>query len=108
MNVRASKRRGYALTLVIIFLVLFLAMLGMAYRQTAAVLRVETVRSVQTRRDQGCLLAAVQCIHYLETATSPTSPQVFTVNGFPNTFTVTFSQDLVDHTVWTITAVPTQ
>jgi len=99
-----SDRRGYALLLVIIFVVLFLAMLGVVWRQTASVLRVETLRAIQARRDQGCLLAAVQGIHYLEQNTTPTSPQTFTVNG--RFFTVTFLQDPVDATKWTVRAVP--
>jgi hypothetical protein len=107
MNGKRPARRGYALLLVIVFLVLFLAMLGTAWRQVASVLRVETVRAVQTRRDQGCLLAAVKGIHYLEETATPSSPQVFVVDGFSTPFTVTFTQDSVDPTLWTVKAVPT-
>jgi hypothetical protein len=102
-----SPRRGYALLLVIVFLVLFLAMLGTAWRQVASVLRVESVRYTQTRRDQGCLLAAVQGIHYLEETATPDASRVFTIPGFTNTFTVTFTQDPVHTTEWTIKAKPT-
>jgi hypothetical protein len=107
MNRNRSARRGYALLLVIVFLVLFLAMLGTAWRQVASVLRVETVRAVQTRRDQGCLLAAIQGIHYLEETSTPDSSRVFTIDGFSNTFTVTFTQDPNDHTLWTVRSLPT-
>jgi len=107
MNRKPSARRGYALILVIVFLVIFLAMLGTAWRQVASVLRVETIRAVQTRRDQGCLLAAVRGIHYLEETTTPSSPQEFIIDGFSNTFTVTFVQDPADTTIWTVKAVPT-
>ena len=102
---KPSARRGYALVLVIVFLVIFLAMLGTAWRQVASVLRVETVRAVQTRRDQGCLLAAVKGMHYLEETATPSSPQDFIVDS--SRFTVTFVQDPADTTKWTITAVPT-
>ena len=107
MKRKPSARRGYALLLVIVFLVLFLAMLGTAWRQVASVLRVETVRAVQTRRDQGCLLAAVQGIHYLEETATPDPSRVFTIDGFATTFTVTFTQDPVYPTRWTVKAAPT-
>ena len=107
MNRKPSARRGYARMLVIVFLVIFLAMLGTAWRQVASVLRVETVRAVQTRRDQGCLQAAVKGMHYLEQTATPSSPQEFIIDGFSNTFTVTFVQDAHDPTIWTVTAVPT-
>ena len=92
MNRKRSARRGYALLMVIVFLVLFLAMLGTAWRQVASVLRVETVRAVQTRRDQGCLLAAIQGIHELEASGTPSSnPWYPVVDG--KSYTVTFTQD---------------
>jgi hypothetical protein len=102
---RRPDRRGYALVLVCIFVILFLAMLGVAWRQTASVLRIESLRAVQTRRDQGCLLAAVQGIHYLEQNISPSSPQTYTIGG--RSFTVTLTQDTVDTAQWTVRAVPT-
>ena len=111
MKRKPSARRGYALVLVIVFLVIFLAMLGTAWRHVASVLRVETVRAVQTRRDQGCLLAAVKGMHILETTATPTSPTTVSgliVDGFTDyTFTVTFVQDAGDSTKWTVKAVPT-
>jgi hypothetical protein len=107
MKRRPSRRGGYALMLVIVFLVIFLALLGTAWRHVASVLRVETVRAIQTRRDQGCLLAVIKGMHYLEDTATPSSPQEFAIDGFSNTFTVTFEQDSGDPTIWTIKAVPT-
>jgi hypothetical protein len=109
MNREPSARRGYALMLVIVFLVLFLAMLGIAWRQVASVLRVETVRAVQTRRDQGCLLAAIQVMHLLEENPALTSPQEsIVVPGFEDSlFTVTFEKDTSTPPIWTIMAKPT-
>jgi hypothetical protein len=109
MNRRQSARRGYALMLVIVFLVLFLAMLGIAWRQVASVLRVETVRAVQARRDQGCLLAAIQVMHMLEENSALTSPQEsIVVPGFEDAFfTVTFEKDTSSPPIWSITARPT-
>jgi hypothetical protein len=116
-------RRAYALMLVLIFVALFLAMLGVAWRQMASVLRIEKVRTNQIQRDQGCLLAAVQGIHYLE-ANSPTDSPItkyFTYtkdandvkiwdppsdtpipNGNP-VYKVIFTVDETDPTIWTVT-----
>jgi len=105
MNGKRSARRGYALLLVIVFLVLFLAMLGTAWRQVASVLRVETARKVQTQRDQGCLLAAIWGMHELEAAGTATSPSYsLPIDG--KSYTVTFTQDPVDLTIWTVKATP--
>jgi hypothetical protein len=107
------QRRGYALMLVVIFVALFLAMLGMAWRPTASLLRTETVRAVQTRRDRGCMLAAVLGIHYLErcraNSTTPTTPQLYLVDGFSNYFTVTFTLESTNgsNKTWSIVATPT-
>lgn len=103
-QIRHTLRRGYALMLTCIFVILFLAMLGVVWRQTASILRIESLRAVQTRRDQGCLLAAVQGIHYLEQTSSPAPAQSYTIDG--RTYTVTFVQDTADTTQWTVRAVP--
>jgi hypothetical protein len=113
MNASRPNRRGYALMLVIIFIALFLTMLGLAWRQTSSLLRVETIRAVQMRRDQGCLPAAILGIHYLETcqanSTTPSSPQLYLIDGFPNTFTVAFTLESTSGgKTWSIVATPTQ
>jgi hypothetical protein len=106
MNKRRPARRGYALMLVMLFVVLFLVMLGVTWRQVASVLRIETVRQSQVRRDRGCLLAVVQGIHFMETTPPAASPYVWgtTIDG--KSFTVTFTQDPGDSTLWTVEAVP--
>jgi hypothetical protein len=107
MNRKPPARRGYALMLVIVFLVIFLAMLGTAWRQVASVLRVETVRAAQTQRDQGALLAALQTMHRLEADPTLTSPlEGVVVDGFTDyTFNVTFEHDSSTPPIWTIKAV---
>jgi hypothetical protein len=108
-----SNRRGYALMLVIVFVALFLTMLGLAWRQTSSLLRVETIRAIQSRRDRGCLLAAVRGIHYLEKcqaeAAVPEAAQAYYIDGFPNTFTVTFTLEAASggSKTWSVTAKPT-
>lgn len=106
------NRRGYALMLVVIFVALFLTMLGLSWRHTASLLRVETVRAVQMRRDRGCLQAAIQGIHYLEkckVSGDTPSTQQFLIDGFSKTFDVSFSNEGVSggSTTWKIIAAPT-
>ncbi len=54
---RFLRRRGYALMIVIIFSVIFLAMLGMVWNQIGSAMRAFTVRSQQIQRDQGAVQA---------------------------------------------------
>ena len=52
--------------IVLVFVMLFLAMLGTAWRQLGSVLRIETVRAKQMTRDQGSLKAAAKALRLLE------------------------------------------
>jgi hypothetical protein len=107
MTGKRPARRGYALMLVMIFVILFLATLGVAWRQVKSVLRIETVRATQMRRDQGCLPAVVRAIHFLETTMPGSSPYVWNTTVDGRAFTVTLTQqDPTDLTIWTIEAVP--
>jgi hypothetical protein len=106
MKGKRSRRSGYALMLVVLFVVLFLAMLGVTWRQVASVLRIETVRQSQVRRDQGCLMAVLKGIRFLET-TTPSSPYILSTTVDGRSFTVTLTQDALDTTQWAIEAVPT-
>lgn len=74
-----SPRHGYALMQVLVFGVLFLVLLGVAYRQTASVLRVETVRVQQAQRDQGSVAAVALGLDLLETGLPPSDPYSCTV-----------------------------
>jgi hypothetical protein len=106
-TIKALARRAYALMLVLVFIVLFLAMLGVAWRQMASVLRIEAVRSNQMRRDQGSLLAAIEGIHYLEQNPSATLPHTLTPTIDGRAYTVTIETDIIDSEARKITAVPT-
>ena len=46
-------RRGYAMALVLMFIVLFLAMLGVVCRELAGALRIESLHSLEVQRDKG-------------------------------------------------------
>jgi hypothetical protein len=110
MRLPSNPRRGYALVMVLTFVVLFLAMLGVAYRQTASVLRVETVRAQQAERDEGSVNAVARGLALLETGLPPSDPYVcgVTVNTTtgPRSYTVTFCS--VGAANWSIQSAPTQ
>ena len=61
------KRRGYALVLVFVFIVLFLAILGVAWRQMASALRIASLQTIQVQRDDGSIHALALALHLLET-----------------------------------------
>jgi hypothetical protein len=62
-----SHRRGYALLLVIAFVVLFTAILGVAWRRVISALRIEHVSEVRRQCDQGSIQALAKAIQVLET-----------------------------------------
>ena len=107
---RRRPRRGYALVLVLIFVILFLALMGVAWSRVGSVLRVATARAVQAHRDQGSLPALARAMHLLETGLPPISPYVcgvtLNVSGVPVSYTVTFTAE--GQTGWAVHAAVTQ
>jgi hypothetical protein len=100
-------RRGYALVLVLVFMVLLVSLTSMAYRQVASALRIESVRALQTIRDEGSLQAAAQALALLQTGLPPSSPYlcgatIETPTG-QRVYEVTFTSP--DNINWTIHAV---
>ena len=89
-----AKRGGYALVTVLLFNVLFLILLGVAWRQTVGVIRVATVRAEQVQCDQGVTCALARAMHMLETGRPPigsaNSYQCYTTIG-SNFFVLTFT-----------------
>lgn len=67
MNRRRSNRRGYALMLVIVFVVLFTAVLGVAWRRVASALRIEHVCEVRKQCDAGSIQVLAHAMRVLET-----------------------------------------
>lgn len=104
-----KSRSGFALMLVLVFIVLFLAMLGVACRQTAAALRIESVRTLQTQRDEGSLHALAKGLALLETGLPPADPYICGVDISTSTgvrsFTVTFASEGAG--AWSVNSVPT-
>jgi hypothetical protein len=79
------KRRGYALVAVVLFNVLFLVLLGVAYRQMASAIRTATAHTEQVHRDEGVVCALARAMHMLETGRPPigsaTTYQCYTTIG---------------------------
>ncbi len=69
-------KRGYSLTVVLIFLILIFALWSTVYRSSSSLLRIETNRVLQQTRDQGAMNALAQSIQLLQYATprDPSNP----------------------------------
>jgi Tfp pilus assembly protein PilX len=61
-----TGRRGYSLTVVLVFLVLLFALWSTISRTTSSLLRIETNRINQQTRDQGAMNALGQAIQLLQ------------------------------------------
>jgi hypothetical protein len=94
---------------VLVLIVILLAVYGVAYRHTAAALRIETVRTQQANRDQGSMESLARGLALLETGLPPSSPyeRGVTVNtpGGSRSFTLTFTNDTGQS--WSVRCVPT-
>jgi Tfp pilus assembly protein PilX len=66
-------RRGYSLTVVLVFLILMFALWSTVYRVTSTLLRIETNRVLQQGRDQGAMNALAQAVQLLQYST-PSDP----------------------------------
>ncbi len=66
---KTHRRRGYSLTVVLIFLILMFALWSTVFRSTSSLLRIETNRVLQQSRDQGAMNALAQAIQLLQYAT---------------------------------------
>jgi Tfp pilus assembly protein PilX len=73
---RSQAPRGYALTVVLIFLILLFALWSTVYRSSSSLLRIETNRVLQQTRDQGTMNAMAQAVQLLQysTPSDPSNP----------------------------------
>ena len=93
---RVQNRRGFALVLVIVTIVVLLGFWAMAYRETASLIRVESSRLLnQTRAVQSvhAMTALDRALTLLEVKAPPNRQiYVYTVNVTPSEmFTVTYT-----------------
>ena len=105
-----TPRRGYAMVLVLVFIALLLSIYSVAYRDVAAALRIETVRTLRQQRDEGSVEALARGLTLLETGLPPQDPYVCEVTIDTSTgersFTVTFISTAGNN--WSVHAAPTQ
>lgn len=105
-----TSRRGYAMVTVLVFMALLLSIYGVAYRQIAAALRIETARTLLRQRDEGSLPALARGLALLETGLPPQDPYICAVSIDTSTglrsFTVTFASETGAN--WSVHAAPTQ
>lgn len=108
MRAALPARRGYAMVLVLLFLVLFQALLGVAYREMAAALRIVSVQAIQAQRDEGSVHALARAMALLETGLPPANPYVcgatIETSAGPRSFRVTFT--LEAGTTWSVRSAP--
>ncbi len=69
----SNPRRGYSMTIVLVFLILMVALWGTVYRTTSSLLRIETNRVSRQIRDQGAMNALAQAVQLLQYGKPPTN-----------------------------------
>lgn len=96
--------------LVLAFIVLLLSLWSVAYRHTAAALRIESARSLAVQRDEGSLHALARGLALLETGVPPTDPYACGVtietSSGPRSMTITFGSEGAGN--WSVSSRPTQ
>lgn len=106
---RPPCRRGYALMMVLFFIVLFLSLLGVAWRRMASAIRIASVHATQIQRDEGSIHALARAMRLLETGLPPSS--TYTCGTTINTshgqrrYTVAFT--LLPDATWSVHSSPT-
>jgi hypothetical protein len=105
---KTAPRRAYAMILVVLFLVLFSAVLGVACCELAAVIRTVSLQAVQSDRDEGSLQAAALAVALLETGVPPTSPYVCvaTIDTPTGPRPVRVTWTIGTGTTWSVCAAP--
>jgi hypothetical protein len=102
-------RSGYAMVLVLLFLILMFSLMTLAYGRLGAALRAESVRAKKVQRDEGSTQALAQALALLETGLPPSNPYSCTTNISTSLgaspFTVTFA--LQSDKIWKVESTPT-
>jgi hypothetical protein len=107
-----APRRGYAMVAVVLFVMLFLGLWGVAGRQLGSMLRIEQARARRVQRDLdglGATQALAKALAALEVGFPRTTPYTCRVNVGGTDFALTFTRnpDGSDPTAWSLQATPT-
>jgi len=104
-----QNRAGYAMLLVLAFIVFFFSLLAIGSSHLSTLLRAQTVQKERTRCDEGSTTAVARGLALLETGYPSTSPYVcgvtLTTSDGDLSFTVTFTY--LGSNKWTVNARPT-
>jgi hypothetical protein len=103
------QRPGYAMLMVLLFLILTFSMMALACRQLESTLRAEAARAMQVQRDEVTVPALAKGLALLETGFPAFSPytcgtSIATSNGTVS-FTVTFTSQ--GNNTWSVVSTPT-
>lgn len=102
-------RRGYAMVVVVMFVILFLGLWSLAARQVSSLLRVEQARAHRVARDVTNLparRALAQALAALQVGYPPTNPYncQMSIDGNPFTLTFTIDPSSNDPHAWEVQA----
>lgn len=107
---RARFRRGYAMIMVILFLVLFMGLWGQATSQIASMIRIEEARMRRVKKDATLYPAAnslARGFAALEVGFPPSTPYACTLVASDGTpMILTFERDADNTDEWVVSAVP--
>ncbi|HTQ39101.1 MAG TPA: hypothetical protein VMJ32_08730 [Pirellulales bacterium] len=104
-----QHRAGYAMLIVLAFIVFFFSLLAIGASQLSSLLRSQTVQQEMTSCDEGSTTAVARGLALLETGYPATSPYVCGVTlstssgNLPFTVTMTY----LGSSKWTVNAHPT-
>jgi hypothetical protein len=106
---RRRHRSGYAMLMVLLFLILIFSLMALAYGQLGSALRAEGARAQQVQRDVGSVAALARALALLETGYPPANPytcgtSVSTSTGTAS-FTLTFTS--LGNNTWSVQSAPT-
>lgn len=101
------------MVLVLAFVMLFVSLLGVVWRREASALRIASVRTLQSQRDEGCIKALARALRLLETGNPPSTPYICAatvdvmINGVstPRSYTITFTQESAG--LWSVHSILT-
>jgi hypothetical protein len=82
MRQRPNKlRRGFMITIVVVFLVVIMAMIGETFRQIGTTLRIEAARSQRVACDEGSMEATAWALSYIQDPTQVVIPNAPYAHG---------------------------
>jgi hypothetical protein len=103
------RRSGYAMLMVLLFLILMFAIMAIACRQLESALRAESARALAVQRDEGSIPALAKALTLLETGLPPSNPYVCGTSIVTSTGTVSYTVTFTSqgNNTWSVQSTPT-